>query len=77
LKIEKTVCPSGALAGERIRNRRLVSANGTCNKGLRASKGIRSPGRAGLGPTKRPGPTRIRLKNGAYTNGVKDKKYLK
>ena len=60
------MCPSGALAGECMRNRRLVSANGTCNRGLGASKGIGSPGRAGLGPTKRPGPTCIKLKNGAY-----------
>jgi len=56
------VCPNGAQAGERIRNRRLVSANETCNKGLGASKGVGSPGRAGLGPTKRPDPTRTKLK---------------
>jgi len=60
------VCPSGALAGERMRNRRLVSTNGTGNKGLGTSKGIGSPRRAGLGPMKRPNPTHIRLKNGAY-----------
>jgi len=50
------VCPSRALAEEHMRNRRLVSENETDNKGLRASKGVWSRGRAGLGPTKRPGP---------------------
>jgi len=50
------VCPSRTLAGERMRNKRLVSANETYNKGLGASKDIGSPGRTGLEPTKRLGP---------------------
>ena len=53
---EKIVCPSRALAGEHKRNKRLVSENETDSKGLGASKGIGSPGKASLGPTKRPGP---------------------